>query len=206
MLPPLSLTIVQGLSTQDTLVMRTLPPVPTWWAQVTEVAGGILILLTVALVAGLLLLMLRLRKTVDKLEARFDELSTDAKQLIERGKAVTESVADITAGIREEMVSIRETVEVTNRRARRAVSRLADRVDQFNGALEAVQRDTQGVIVSAIAAVRGLRAGVAAMRRKPRRPAPAEITDDFDDDDGSLELARELPSGPRLRRRVRHQG
>ncbi len=79
---------------------------------------------------------------------------------------------------------------------------LADRVDEFNGALGIVQEDTQSVIFSALAALKGVRAGLSALRngrrRKGGRHREVERERSHRDQDAPIDS----DDRPRLRRRA----
>jgi hypothetical protein len=191
----------RGLAGLDSV--RLVPPPESWFAQVTDVATGILTILTVGLFVALIWMAIRLRKSFDEAQASLAEMRRDLHELVDRASKLAENAAAVAVTVREEVGHVRETVDYANRRARHAVTALADRVDEFNSALAAVQRDTQGVLVTALAAARGIRAGVSAMRKRPRRPQPADMAYAHDDADDDSEPPADLPARPRLRRRVR---
>ena len=191
--------LVQGASLPDTIVTRIVPPPTTWFAQVTDVASGVLVILAVLLFVAVLWTAIRLRRTFEKAQATLEDVGRDLRALVDRANGVAQNATAIAEALRADLHDVRETVEFANRRARHAVSVMADRVDDFNSALSTMQRDTQGIVVTALAAFRGLRAGMAALRRRGgRRPQPAEMVFAEDED-----IENDLPARPRLRRRAR---
>jgi hypothetical protein len=89
---------------------------------------------------------------------------------------------------------VHETVEYTNKRAQQAVGDLADTVDDFNRTLTVMQSETQGVVVAALSAMRGVSAGVKALKRRPGRKKA--------DEDRNGDERVEAGARPRLKRRV----
>jgi uncharacterized protein YoxC len=189
----------QARTLPDTALMRIVPSPATGFQQFLAVAGAAAVLLPYLLLAGAVWAALRVRKSFEAAKASMDEIGQHLRSLAENANRITADVASVSDTLRTQVESVHETVEYANRRARHAVTVLADRVDEFNGALAAVQQDTQSVIVTALAALTGVRAGVSALRKKKRperepASAPAETDDDTPPD---------LPARPRLRRRAR---
>jgi hypothetical protein len=182
----------------DTVVARIVLPEPSWFDQVVSIAGGILTLLPFVLLIVAIWVAFKLRESFDRAREALTDVRADIRELIGAANRISEDVAGMSSSVRTSVDSLNETVTYTNTRARHAVSRLADRVDAFNDALEVVQEDTQSVIVTALSALRGLRAGVAAMRKPSRRRRRREEPDLPPDDDDDAEYAR-----PSLRRRAR---
>jgi hypothetical protein len=183
----------------DTIVARVMMPDPTFLEQFTRIAGGILMVAAIGLLAVAVVAAIRLRVAFESARASLEQVGGELHELVTSANRIGADFTNVSETVRTTVDSLGETVTQTNERAQRVVSRLADRVDAFNDALELVQDDTQDVIVTALAALRGVRAGVAALRkpvRKKRRDARPE--DDGDDDEPP-----DLPVRPRLRRRAR---
>src|SRR5262249_4964091 len=163
------------------------------------VAGSAAVLLPYLLFGAAIWVALRVRKSLESARVALDEIGKQLSSLTQYANEIAGDVAAVTETVRTQVDSVHETVEYANRRARHAVTVLADRVDEFNGALATVQQDTQQVLVTALAALKGVRAGVSALRkqRKPRVPDPGEAA--LGDDD----TPPDLPARPRLRRRAR---
>ena len=196
---PLTLLLTQATALPDTIVARIVPPSASWFTQVTDVAAGVLTILAVAMFLGVIWVALRLRASFERAQGTLEEVGRDLKTLVERANGVAQNATTIAEAVRADLQDVRETVEFANQRARHAVSVMADRVDEFNAALATMQRDTQGIVVTALTAFRGLRAGMAAFRgRGRRRPQPAEMVFAEDED-----VENEIPERPRLRRRAR---
>jgi uncharacterized protein YoxC len=185
---------------RDTVITWVVPAPSGWFEQVTDIAAGILTLLTVLLMVGGVLALIRLRKSFEAAQSSLDGVSKDVRELVDATNRIAQDFAGVSDSVRKSASGLSDTVDYANERARRAVSQLADRVDEFNGALAAVQHDTQNIVVSALAALKGVRAGMNAIRR-PRRKHDRDGRVDVDDDE-----APDLPARPRLRRRARTDG
>jgi uncharacterized protein YoxC len=183
----------QGRTLPDTVVMRMVPPDPSWFQQITGVASGITSLVPYALAIGLIYVAVKLRSSFDETKTALTSSKQDLKDLADAANRMAQDVAAVAEMVRTDVAKVHDTVDYTNRRARHAVSNLADRVDSFTATIEAVQTETQDVIISGLAALRGVRAGVAALRKKPTSRRHPALDDDRDDP----------PARPRLRRRPR---
>lgn len=181
----------------DTVVARVVLPEPTVLDRFIDIAGSLLMLVALALLVVAIWAAFRLKAAFETAKDSLNDVRGDLRELVSAANKIGSDVQDVTASVRNTVGSVSETVTYTSERAHTAVSRLADRVDAFNDALELVQQDTQDVIVTALATLRGVRAGVAAMRKphKSRRDGRRYRDDDDEPPD--------LPVRPRLRRRAR---
>jgi uncharacterized protein YoxC len=191
------LRLPQGAA--DTVIARIVLPEPSWFEQVIGVASGILTLLPFVLLVVAIWVALKVRDSFERARESLTEVRADIRELIGAANRISEDLAGVSQSVRSSVDTLNETVTYTNTRARHAVSRLADRVDAFNDALEVVQEDTQSVIVTALSALRGLRAGVAAMRKPTKRRRRRDVADELAVDEDDPE---DYPR-PSLRRRAR---
>ena len=189
----------QARTLPDTIVARMVPSPTTGFQTVIAIAGSAAVLLPYLLFGTAIWAGFRMRKSFEAARSSLDEIGRHLSALSEHANRIAADVASVTDTVRTQVDSMHETVEYANRRARHAVTVLADRVDEFNGALSAVQQDTQQVIVTALAALKGVRAGVSALRKRKRPSSEPESVPDADDD----ETPPDLPARPRLRRRAR---
>lgn len=201
MVLPLSFLEVlqQARTLPDTIVARLVPPPASGFQTVSAIASAAAVLLPYVVLGAAVWAALRMRKSFESVKQSLELVAQHLAALTENANRVATDVASVADTVRTQVDSVHETVEYANRRARHAVKVLADRVDEFNNTLAAVQQDTQGVVVTALAALRGVRAGASALRKKPRPSrAPADTADEPDDD-----TPPDLPARPRLRRRAR---
>lgn len=196
---PLVAVLQQARTLPDTIVARMVPSPTTGFQTVIAIAGSAAVLLPYLLFATAIWAAFRMRRSFEAARSSLDEIGRQLGALTEHANRIAADVASVTETVRTQVDSVQDTVEYANRRARHAVTVLADRVDEFNGALSAVQQDTQQVVVTALAALKGVRAGVSALRKQKRtRPEPEQVAEPDDD-----ETPPDLPARPRLRRRAR---
>jgi hypothetical protein len=197
--------LAQASALPDTVLMRMVPPEANGFQHLIAVAQGGAVLLVYVLVIAAIWAVIRLRRSLEGARASLEGVGRDLRALADNANRISHSVAAVAASLERDVASVHETVEYANRRARHAVSVLADRVDEFNGALGIVQEDTQGAIFSALAALKGVRAGLAALRsgRRGRGGRRRDAADEAGvhadaDEDAPIDLGER----PRLRRRA----
>ena len=182
----------------DTVVARIVPQPLTGFELSMVIIGGVAVLLPYLFFGATIWFAVRVHRGIVAARASLDELSRNVNALSESANRIAQDVAGVTTSVRADVDAVRETVSYANERARAAITRFADRVAAFNAPLETAQRETEGVVTTALTAFRGIREGVSGVGRKRRRPPPAE-EDRAPCDDG----APDLPTRPRLRRRAR---
>ena len=69
--------LLQAVAAHDTVIMRQVPPVRSWFEQVVFVASGISTLLVLVLVAGLVLAMFAVRRSVQRAHEALDRRIAD---------------------------------------------------------------------------------------------------------------------------------
>jgi hypothetical protein len=186
----------------DTVLMRVVPAAATGLQQFLAFAEVGAVVLVDVLVATVIWAVVRLRHSLEAARASLEGFGRDLRSLADNANRISVNVAEVAASVRSDVASVHETIDYANRRAHHAVTVLADHVDEFNGALGIVQDDTQNAIFSALAALKGVRAGLAALRGGRsgkggrRRDARRERTGD------DAESPIDLVERPRLRRRA----
>lgn len=193
--------LLQGSAIADTQIVRLIPPDPTGAQQAMAVATVFAVLLPYLIFGAAIWAALRARRSFEQAKLAVDGLGARLETLTDSANRIAADVASVTNSVKDNVSAMADTVDYANQRARDAVSGLADRVDEFNHTLAVMQRDTQQMAVAAIAAFRGVRAGVDALRApKRRRAATAEPAGEEPEEQ---EVAPDLPARPRLRRRAR---
>jgi hypothetical protein len=184
--------------TRDTITV--LQTVSTGFQKVLGVAQIGAVLLAYLLLGAAIFAAIKINKALAAARDALEKASSEVRELAADVKKISRTVSVVTEAAQTEVASIQQTVEYANRRARRAIRDLADRVDTFNGAVGVVQEDTHNMVFSALAAIRGLGAGLGAMRkgRRPTRPRVRER------EEVDVEVTAYEDAGrPRLRRRRR---
>src|ERR1017187_7231234 len=64
--------LLQAVTAHDTVIMRQVPPVRSWFEQVVFVASGISTLLVLVLIAGLVAAMVAVRRSVQRAHEALD--------------------------------------------------------------------------------------------------------------------------------------
>lgn len=75
--------LLQAVAAHDTVIMRQVPPVRTWFEQVVFVASGISTLLVLLLIAGLVMAMFAIRSSVKKAHEALDRRIADFGQRVD---------------------------------------------------------------------------------------------------------------------------
>jgi uncharacterized protein YoxC len=205
-MPVTLLTFLVQAAPADTAVVRLVRADPTVFELLLGITVFVAALLVIALAVMLTVAALRMRRAFESARGSMDEVAATLRTLTENANRVTRSVASIAEGAEHDYASVHETVEFANRRARSAVSDLADRVDEFNDALGVIQHETEDVAFAALAALKGVRAGVAAMRKRSSRRHRDRDDGDRAERDAPLDPSRGTADRPRLRRRAPSEG
>ena len=146
MQPLLFPVIAQAAAVHDTVMVAMVPAAATGIQQFVAVAEAGAVLLVYALVILVVWAVIRLRRTLEAARASIEGVDRDLRILVDNASRISQSVADVAASVKTDVAAVHETVEYANRRARHAVTVLADRVDEFNGAatIMAAQMNQRG--------------------------------------------------------------
>jgi uncharacterized protein YoxC len=186
----------QVAAASDTLITRVVATELSTLQKILAFAEIGLVVLAYALVGGLLFAVLKITKTIEEAKDKLEDVRKDVRELVENGNKIVAKANGIVDTVKSSIDSVHETVETANQRARNAVSNLADRVDEFNNTLTIVQTETQDAVGTALAAIKGVKAGLGAFTRRKRTRATVPA----DDLNGDGQLG--APVRPRLKRRV----
>jgi hypothetical protein len=69
--------LLQAVAAHDTVIMRQVPPVRTWFEQLVFVASGISTLLVLVLISGLVMAMFAIRRSVQRAHEALDRRIAD---------------------------------------------------------------------------------------------------------------------------------
>src|ERR1039457_7579179 len=69
--------LLQAVAAHDTVIMRQVPPVRSWFEQVVFIASGISTLLVLVLIAGLVAAMFAVRRSVQRAHEALDRRIAD---------------------------------------------------------------------------------------------------------------------------------
>jgi len=173
---PFALTAALGLLqtavTTDTIAVRTLPV-----RGVFEYTSGILqilvLLLGIGVLAALILLLMTIRRGIEKLQGTVDRLSTDVQPLLRSANEVVGDARAVVARVRSDVERVSDAAGAVTEQLLHAAEVTAERVDDVNAVLDVLQAEIEDAAISAVSTVRGVSVGAqllgAAFGRKPRR-------------------------------------
>lgn len=190
-----TMLLLQAASSSDTVVARVVATQMSGLQKVLAVAEIGAVLLAYALLAALLLVALKVAKALEASKDEIKEVRRDIHDLVKHMNRIVESSKGIVDSVKNGIENVQGTADYANRRVKRAIGDLADRVDEFNHTMTLVQTETQDVVVAALSAIRGVKAGVGALRKRKRRLA------DNDTDSPNEDPRVDAPARPRLKRR-----
>jgi uncharacterized protein YoxC len=203
----------------DTMIVKQVLPARGIFEQITAVASAIITVAILVLLVVALPVAWHLRKAYRKASHLLDRIQGDISPIMHNLTAITDNVNFITTSIRVDVQKVNATIATANERVQHAVSVTEDRLNEFNALLSVVQEEAEQVFVSTAAAVRGVRGGAEAFRRRGMDLASEELdaaalADDIenrleseeedDGHDGSSEPSTQAFSAtPRVRPRAR---
>jgi hypothetical protein len=144
----------------------------TWFDQVVRVASGLLTLATLALVIGLGIGFLSLRRMLRRLQA-------DLEPLVKQSTAIADDVRGMTGTIKADVEKVSGTLLGATERVQQAVDLTEQRLNEFGALLAVLQKEAERVFVSSAAVIHGIRAGAAALAG---RGGPELASDEVDTD------------------------
>ncbi len=158
-----SVLLIQLATLPDTLVTRTIPV-----RGVFEYTSGVLqivvLLLGVGVLSALVLLLVALRKGIDKLNVTIERLATDVRPLVQNASAAIDDSRAIVARLRSDVDSVSDAASQVGRQLRRAADRTVERVDDVNAVLDVLQAELEQMAISTVAAARGVSVGSRLLR------------------------------------------
>jgi len=155
----------QGGAFPDTVVMIQ-PPVERGVLE-TIVASGQLVVSIVVLVlmAAIVMVLMALRKSVQELTTLLHSSYGDLSAAAHAVRNVSEDVRVLTQSVKTDVAAVSDTVRYVNKGVRRAVRRARHRLERLDALVEVAQEEAEDLVMSTSSAVRGVRAGAAALRR-----------------------------------------
>jgi uncharacterized protein YoxC len=162
----------------------------------------------------------RFRHTYKKADQLMDKIRGDVEPIARHMHAITDNVHHVTNIVRRDVDQVSKTIRHANDRLQSAVDETEQRLNEFNALLAVVQEEAEQVFVNAASAVRGVKTGAAAFRRRggldlasdelepadlageiERQLESEEVADGYDSNPESP--AEALSAAPRVRPRAR---
>lgn len=166
-----------------------------WLGVLLSIAIIVLTVLLLVLVVVLVPTLLSLRKTMEESQKLVALLSRETGPISQRISRVADNLDYITTAVRADLHQLSRTLQDANARLGDAIDASELRVREFGALAGFAQEEAERAVVSAAAALRGVRAGAAAFTSRPRE-GPAMVPTESNRGNGET-----VPSGrPRIRR------
>lgn len=136
-----------------------------WTDVVTAVGVAVLAILGLAVAVQALLLLRVLMRTTRTLQRTVDRMSPRIEPLVGNAARLADDASEITRSVRRNVENVNDTVEQLNRQLHEAVTTAEVRVRRFGAVLEAVQDETEKLLLDATATARGMHATADALRK-----------------------------------------
>jgi len=150
--------LIQALVLPDTIVARTMPV-----RGVFEYSSGILqilvLLLGIGVLIALVLLLLSVKKGIEKLNETIDKLSSEVRPLIQNANEVIGDARSMVARVRGDVERVSDAASAVSDQLLYAAEVTADRVDDVNAVLDVLQAELEDMAISTVATVRGVSVG-----------------------------------------------
>jgi uncharacterized protein YoxC len=167
--------LLQAVAPHDTMIVKQVLPARGIFEQITAVASAIITLAFLALLIVALPMAWHLRKMYRKVNHLLDRIQGDIAPLMHHVSAIADNVHFVTTSIRTDVQKVNATIASANERVQAAVALAESRLNEFNALLSVVQEEAEHVFVSTASAVRGVRGGADAFRRRGMDLASEEL-------------------------------
>lgn len=137
------------------------------WLSITiRVIGiGAVILLGIGMVV-LGRAILRITRTLRKLEAALDTIGKDARPVLDRARAIGENLNFIAMSVRKEVDRVGDTIAFANERLEDAIEAAEERVQELTALIDVVQGEVEDTVITATSTLRGIRTTAKLLRRQ----------------------------------------
>lgn len=181
----------------------TVLPVPPYAAtgilgMLTGLANALVSLALIILVAALVPAAIGLRRATKKASALIDRLSGELSPLVQHATSISDNVDYITSAIREDVRELSRTVRHVTERVTTGIEASEQRLAELGALAQLAQDELEQAVVSTAATLRGVQAGVDALRGAPMS---ARERDEEDEDEDALENAEESEYDDRVETR-----
>jgi hypothetical protein len=128
---------------------------------------GVIAVLVLGL--GMILLaraIMRIMRSLNKVEAALDTIGRDARPVLDRARAIGENLNFIAMSVRKEVDQVGETISFANERLEDAILAAEERVQELSALIDVVQGEVEGTVLTATSTLRGIRTGAKMLRRR----------------------------------------
>lgn len=162
--------LLQAITLPDTIVARTIPDrgLLDWTNGILQL---VVLLLAVGALAVLIMLLLTVREAIKSLTGTVDRLANETRPLVEKATALVGDARETVSLLREDVERVTDAAAAISDELLNAAETTAQRVDEVNAVLDVLQAELEDTAISAVSAIRGVRAGAseAASRLAPGR-------------------------------------
>lgn len=174
--------LIQAASSPDTIIARTIPErgMLEWTSGVLQI---VVLLLGVGALIVSILLILSLRTGVQKFNETVDRLSKDTKPLLASATAIVGDAREVVAMLRTDVERVTDAAEALSEQLLAAAETTVRRVDDVNAVLDVLQDEIEDGALTAVAAIRGVRAGASELAAGLHRPRTNGASSPLDADE-----------------------
>jgi len=162
---------------------------PEWLWTLEGTIVVVLGLTFLALMAALVVVLLRVSKTFGQLTASLDRFREQINPVTERVAAIAGHLEGAAASVHEAVDEVTDTIHSANESLRDALATADARFHEIDAIVQLARDEAEDVVVGAASAARGLRGGFSAFRHRAPR----------DDDEDAPPVPPRRSGGPRLR-------
>lgn len=137
------------------------------WLTITIRVVGVIAVLVLGI--GMILLaraIMRIMRSLNKVEAALDTIGRDARPVLDRARAIGENLNFIAMSVRKEVDQVGETISFANERLEDAIVAAEERVQELSALIDVVQGEVEGTVLTATSTLRGIRTGAKMLRRR----------------------------------------
>lgn len=153
---PLSVDSNMWMQSVDTVFVAVATPARSVAAEWAIVLLGLLAALGIA---GILLLLLQVRRALRAVAARSHDFEHKVDPLLERARGIAANVEFITSTLKDDAEALHTGARAISDRLTEASEHLEDRIREFNALMEVVQEEAEGAFIHTVSTARGVREG-----------------------------------------------
>jgi uncharacterized protein YoxC len=162
----------------DTIITKQVVAEPGALERAAQALRALMTLAIVVLTFAVVPAAWNFRKSYQKVSEILDRVYADVTPIAHHASRIAENVDYVSSAVRSDVQRVSEMVADAEARLRHAIGRAERRARELEALLEVAQGEAEETFVSTASAVRGVRAGVAALRgdlSAARRAAAAEL-------------------------------
>lgn len=199
------LFLLQAGTRADTVITRMIPErgVLDWTSVVLQL---VVLLLGIASLITLVVLLITVRKGVERVNTLLTQFTTDSRPLIAKATEVVTDAREVVAMLRTDAERVTDAAGAISEQLLDAADVTARRVDDVNAVLDVLQQELEDTALSTFAAVRGARHGASVFGeriRKRRDRSDGRLSKDDRSSDERIAEARGAAERPHLAREAK---